>query len=123
MKKVIYRVFCLFSFVIRQFFLPNPFEHIINPSSAYLANMVFGGMFGFMAYLINGVWYRKNHAHWVLGSFGFLVNYSILIFAVNKIGLIIHDIWLLSVIMLIISVAMAIIENKLFGNNDDLDMF
>ena len=102
------------SFLIRQFMLPNPFSNIFeNHGIAFIINTICGGIFIFLAYILTGTWYDGDWA--LLGSIGFLINFSILTCLFLLITNFISNIWIAIILFLCLFVLFGIFENKLFG--------
>ena len=77
MWKLLYGIIAIAGFIIRQYFLPNPFA----PIGVYgeLINLAASGVIGLLAYIIVGLFYEKGSIPF-LGSLMYLVVYSILTF-------------------------------------------
>lgn len=73
-----YQLIKVFSYLVRQFLILNPFTNLIkNPGTAEIVNWIFGGALIPLTYFFTGTWYDGNIKF--IGSLGFLFNYAILI--------------------------------------------
>lgn len=73
-----YRLIYIMGLLIRQFFLPNPFE-VLWPEYAVILNWLFGGLLLLVAYLLTGLIYRKGDGA-AIGSIIFNIIYLVLSF-------------------------------------------
>lgn len=110
-----YQIIRIISFLVRQFLLPNPFINIIDANYAFIVNLLFGGIFVRLAYRITGSWYISRKGEWWIGSLGFLINYTILTFLTIVISKVIQDVLWIAIVILVITVLLCYIENKLFA--------
>ena len=68
------------SLLVRQFFIPNPFENIFeNTDYTEIVNWFFGGIFVPLAFLLTRTWYVSGVNEKWEGSLGFFINYCITI--------------------------------------------
>lgn len=108
-----YGLTSIISFLIRQFLLPNPFVNMFE--NAEVVNLIFGGVFIPLAYVLTGTWYRSQKGFYWIGSLGFLGNYTLLTFLLIGISYFISNIYWIIAIFLIIYVLLCILESKIFG--------
>ena len=102
------------SYLIRQFYLPNPFSNLFtSPGKAELANWAFGGALILFAYVLTGIWYDGENK--VLGSFGFLLNYTLLSGLLLFITKFITNFYIVGILFFVGYIILCIIENKLFN--------
>ena len=71
---MLYNIVATISFIIRQFFLPNPF---VGFDYAVLLNLIVGTAIAALSYFLVGQVYEKGSIPW-FGSLLFLICYSIL---------------------------------------------
>lgn len=115
-----YKIVSLFSFLFRQFILPNPFINIVSENYAELFNYIFGGVFIVLAYTITGTWYTSRKEDRWKGSVGFFFNYTILTLATIAVSSLIHDVYWIAGIVFIIFIILCIIESNLLGRRISL---
>lgn len=109
-----YKLISLLSYIIRQFFLPNPFSNLFNnQGTADIVNYIFGGILVPLSYLLTGTWYHGGAP--AIGSFGFLFNYLILTGVFLLITYCIKIIWLVIVIFIVVYIILCILENWLIS--------
>lgn len=108
-----YGITSLISFVIRQFFLPNPFINMFE--NAEIINLICGGIFIPLAYLLTGTWYVSRKGLYFVGSIGFLINYILITFLLIGISSFISNIWLVFILFMAIYIILCIIESKLLS--------
>ena len=112
-----YDIVRITSYLIRQFFLPNPFTNLFKEQyQAEIVNWICGFIFVLFASRLTGIWYDGQVK--TLGSLGFLVNYVILIFLFLGITNLIQDYFIVSLIFLLIYILLYKIEFKLFASED-----
>lgn len=106
------------SYLIRQFYMPNPFGNIFkNPANAEIANWLFGGIFIPLAYFATGTWYASgSDAKWV-GSLGFFINYCILTGLLLFISKFVSDIYWIIGFFIFLYIILCIAEFWLFNRN------
>ena len=104
-----YGIIALVSACIRQFYLPNPFANIIDPSYADLFNIIIGGVIlHILAFIITGCVYDKGSAP-AVGSFLYLFNYVIIIGLMLLITIFIKIIWIAVTIFFILYITACIL--------------
>ena len=113
---IMYKIVKYLSFLIRQFFLPNPFINIFNATTAEIINIMVGGIFIPLAYILTGTWYISSKETAWIGSIGFLINYAILTFLLLLISRLIENMYLMIIVYVVAYVLLCIIEHKLFNN-------
>lgn len=100
--------------MIRQFCFPNPFTNIVkDPNTATIVNLICGGIFIPLAYILTGTWYKGGAK--VVGSFGFFINYAILTGFFLLITKFITNLYLVTFLFILGYAILCIVENKLFG--------
>lgn len=74
-----YAIISIISYLVRQFFLPNPFQNIFpNLADAEFANNIFGGVFILFAFVLTRILYTSLvDEKWIACTL-FLVHYCIL---------------------------------------------
>lgn len=112
-----YKIIKIISYLIRQFWLPNPFANMFEPSVAEIVNWSVGGVFMLLAYILTGTWYESEKGYYWLGSLGFLINYAILTALLLLISKLTTILWLIAVIFLIAYILLCVIEYKLFNRH------
>ena len=112
-----YKIIKIISYLIRQFWLPNPFANMFEPNIAEIVNWAVGGVFVLLAYILTGTWYESEEGYYWLGSLGFLINYAILTGLLLLISKLISVLWLIIVIFLIAYILLCVIEYKLFNRH------
>jgi hypothetical protein len=70
----LYKLIYLAGFLIRQFLLPNPFEPLGD--KAFIANLLVGGAFWFLSFLMTGIIYKPGSAP-ALGCFIYNITYAL----------------------------------------------
>ena len=109
-----YKTISLISFLIRQFLLPNPFINMFE--NAEFINLLFGGIFILLAYILTGSWYVSKKDYYFIGSIGFLLNYSLLTFLFLGLSYVISNITIVCIIFMIIYCILCIVERKVLGD-------
>lgn len=105
------------SYLIRQFYFPNPFSNIVkDPNMATIVNCICGGIFIPLAYALTHTWYNGGAES--IGSFGFFINYAILTGLFLLITKFITNLYLVAFLFVLGYVILCIIENKLFGEKN-----
>ena len=97
-KLTLYVVVSFVSLLVRNFFLPNPFE--ICGEKAFLYNAIAEAVVHFIAFAITGVFYEKGSKP-VIGSILYLVFYAAIMFGLWLISLAMFAWW--SIVLLIIA--------------------
>ena len=111
-----YGIIKITSYLIRQFILPNPFINLItDEGTAFIVNLIFGGILIPLSYLLTGTWYNGESK--AVGSFGFLINYALLTGLFLLITFFISNIYFVLFIFIILYIILCILESKLFSNN------
>ena len=111
-----YQLIKVFSYLVRQFLIPNPFTNLIkNPGTAEIVNWIFGGVLVPLAYFLTGTWY--NGGAKAIGSFGFFINYAILTGLFLLITKFITNLYLITFLFILGYAILCIVESKLFGEN------
>lgn len=106
-----YSIISLISAWIIQFYLPNPFATILNPSYADIFNILVGGaILHFLSYGMTSIYYERGSMP-VVGSISYLFWYVINTFIFIGIGKITFSLLSFSIIALIAySVIIALIN-------------
>lgn len=106
-----YSIISLISALVRQFYLPNPFATILNPSYADIFNILVGGaILHFLSYGMTSIYYERESMP-VVGSISYLFWYAINTFIFIGIGKITFSLLSFSIIALIAySVIIALIN-------------
>lgn len=115
-----YSIVSLISAWVRQFYLPNPFATIINPSYADIFNILVGGaILHFLSYGITSIYYRKGEAP-AVGSISYLIWYIINTFIFIGVGSLTSTIELyILFICFIYIVIISLVSNISNGNRYD----
>lgn len=109
-----YQLIKVFSYLVRQFLIPNPFTNLIkNPGTAEIVNWIFGGVLVPLAYILTGTWYKGGAK--AVGSFGFFINYAILTGLFLLITKFITNVYLVAFLFILGYAILCIVESKLFG--------
>ena len=109
-----YHLIKVFSYLVRQFCIPNPFTNLFkNPGMAEIINLIFGGALIPFAYFLTGTWYEGDEKF--IGSLGFLFNYSILTGLFLLITKFFTNLYLVVFLFILGYIILCIIESKLFG--------
>lgn len=108
-----YRLTSIISFVIRQFLLPNPFTNMFE--NADMVNLICGGIFVPLAYILTGTWYRSQKELYWWGSLGFLFNYIILTLLTIGISYFVSNIYWFVTIFTIVYIFLCMFEAKFLG--------
>ena len=115
-----YKIIKIISYLIRQFWLPNPFASMFKPNIAEIVNWSVGGIFVILSYILTGTWYESEAGDYWLGSLGFLINYTALTGLLLLISKLTSVLWLIIVIFLIIFILLYVIEYKLFNRHQHM---
>ena len=108
-----YKIVSSISYIVRQFFVPNPFTNLFESSSvAEYANYLFGGVLVPLSYFLTGTWYDKKEP--IIGSVGFFCNYILLTYVFLIITEHITNLYTITVLCIIAYVSLCIVESKLF---------
>ena len=109
------------SYLIRQFFLPNPFENMFTKSgTAEAANLIFGGIFVPLAHLLTGTWYVSGLNEKWEGSLGFFINYCILTGLLLLITKFISDIYWIIGIFVAVYIILCFVEGWLLNRHNSI---
>lgn len=109
-----YKAIKIFSYLARQFLLPNPFDNLISDNNiATIVNWACGFIFIRLAYDLTGIWYHGNASE--DGSIGFFFNYALLTFIFLGITKVISNLKVVLIIFSLIYLGLCIIARKLFG--------
>lgn len=112
-----YQLIKIFSYLVRQFLIPNPFANLIkNPGTAEIVNWIFGGILVPLAYFFTGIWYDGDIKF--IGSLVFLFNYAILTILFLMINKFITNLYLVVFLFILGYAILCIIESKLFGKKN-----
>jgi len=104
------------SFIIRQFFIPNPFSNLVHDScTANVYNAIFGIIFVLLSFELTGGWYDKKNSK--IGATGFLFNYILITFLFLLITKVIKKIIFAIIIFLLVYALLFLIEKKVFSKN------
>ena len=106
-----YKIISIFSFIVRQFFLPNPFTNVFE--NAEIVNLLCGGIFVPLAYVLTGTWY--DGAEPAIGSIGFFINYILLTFLLISISRLFNSLNVICISFGVCYIFLCIVEYKLFG--------
>lgn len=102
------------SYLVRQFYFPNPFANIVKDSNiATIVNWICGGIFIPLAYILTGTWYKGDAK--AVGSFGFFINYAILTGLFLLITKFITNLYLVAFLFFLGYFILCVVESKLFG--------
>lgn len=113
-----YEIIALISAWIRQFYLPNPFVNIIDPSYADIFNIIIGGaILHITSFLLCGCAYNKGIDAPIRGIFGYLISYIILTFIITIIGKLCVNYKIEIVLFLIIYIGLCIFTTRIFEKN------
>lgn len=105
------------SYLIRQFYFPNPFANIVKDSNiATIVNWICGGIFIPLAYILTGTWYKGDAK--AVGSFGFFINYAILTGLFLLITKFITNLYLVAFLFFLGYFILCVVESKLFGEKN-----
>lgn len=105
------------SYLIRQFYFPNPFANIVKDSNiATIVNWICGGIFIPLAYILTGTWYKGDAK--TVGSFGFFINYAILTGLFLLITKFITNLYLVAFLFFLGYFILCVVESKLFGEKN-----
>ena len=108
-------------YLIRQFFLPNPFENMFQKvGTAEVVNLMFGGIFIPLAFLLTRTWYVSGVNEKWEGSLGFFVNYCILTGLLLLISKFISDIYWIIGIFGVVYLILCFLEGWLLNRNNSL---
>lgn len=108
-----YRIICLIGFFIRQFLLPNPFEHLGDIST--IVNLIVGGVLIPLSYYITGLLYERGSDP-VWGTILFNIVYIIKTGIIQCVCFVYPRIWL----MIIIGVMCFLVEVSLLIRLKDM---
>ena len=110
-----------FSYLLRQFFLPNPFENMFSESgTAEVVNLIFGGIFIPLAFALTGTWYTSGANEKWEGSLGFFINYCILTGLLLLISKFINDIYWIIGIFAVMYIILCFIEGRLLNRHNSI---
>lgn len=105
------------SYLVRQFYFPNPFANIVKDSNiATIVNWICGGIFIPLAYILTGTWYKGDAK--AVGSFGFFINYAILTGLFLLITEFITNLYLVAFLFFLGYFILCVVESKLFGEKN-----
>lgn len=105
------------SYLIRQFYFPNPFTNIVKyPNAATIVNWICGGIFISLAYILTDTWYKGGAK--AVGSFGFFINYAILTGLFLLITKFITNLYLVAFLFFLGYFILCVVESKLFGEKN-----
>lgn len=105
------------SYLVRQFYFPNPFANIVKDSNiATIVNWICGGIFIPLAYILTGTWYKGDAK--AVGSFGFFINYAILTGLFLLITKFITNLYLVAFLFFLGYFILYVVESKLFGEKN-----
>ena len=109
------------SYLIRQFFLPNPFENMFQKAgTAEVVNLIFGGIFIPLAFLLTKTWYASGINEKWEGSLGFFINYCILTGLLLLISNFIRDIYWIIGIFVAVYIILCFVEGLLLNRNNSI---
>jgi hypothetical protein len=113
----VYSIVSLISAWVRQFYLPNPFATILDPSYATIFNILVGGaILHILSYGITSIYYRRG-SNYVLGCISYLFWYVINTFIFIGVGLIIHTLSMYVLSLIVIYVLLTILIGYIFHNS------
>ncbi len=104
-----YRLMTVISFIIRQFYLPNPFECFGN--YAWFYNLIAEAVLVPVSYAIVGIFYTSGEAP-VIGSFLFLLAYAALTGILWLLGLVNFAWWTIALVVAILIIAFVVYLKK-----------
>lgn len=113
---MLYELIKFAGLIIRQFFLPNPFE-AMWPEYATVLNWIAGILLMPVAYFITGLWYKRGDGA-AVGSFVFNVTYiglTLLLWGILEAIKIISDNLVVATIITVIVLIMVIVVSLLFN--------
>ena len=109
------------SYLIRQFFLPNPFENMFKKAgTAEVVNLIFGGIFIPLAFLLTRTWYVSGVNEKWEGSLGFFINYCILTGLLILISNFIRDIYWIIGIFVALYIILCFVEGWLLNRHNSI---
>lgn len=109
------------SLLVRQFLLPNPFENMFpGAGTAEVANLIFGGIFVPLAFLLTRTWYVSVVDEKWEGSLGFFVNYCILTGLLLLISKFISGIYWIIGIFGVVYLILCFLEGWLLNRNKSI---
>lgn len=111
-----YYIVAIIGAIIRQYFLPNPYEVFFTSEAwAMLFNMIIGGLIlHVLSFTITGTYYNRGDAP-VIGSISYLFWYCINTAIIIFIGTHVANVYLSLVLLLIIYIV--IYSSLIFHNN------
>ena len=108
-----YSIIKLLSYLLRQFWIPNPFTNLVNdPNIAWFVNLAFESFHIYFAYLITRVWYDKKNR--IAGSLGFFINYVLLTYIFSVITYFFTNYYIITVLFVLAFFVLCITEKKIF---------
>lgn len=114
-----YKLIRFISFVIRAFYLPNPYVNFISSSWADFFNILVGGtILHVLSFALTGVWYRSRSDPG-LGSVGYLINYILLVIVVTLLGFFISNL-IIFTILLVVSFCFLLVLNSKISQNETI---
>ena len=109
------------SYLIRQFFLPNPFKNMFQKAgTAEVVNLIFGGIFIPLAFLLTRTWYVSGVNEKWEGSLGFFINYCILTGLLLLISKFISDIYWIIGIFVAVYIILCFVEGWLLNRHNSI---
>ena len=114
-----YKLISIFSAIIRQYLLPNPYIHLFKEAAyADLFNVLIGGFLLYkLSFLLTRMGYRREINEPFEGSARYLFNYIILTIIITFIGKIFKDIKIMITIFIVIYIVLCILAKKIFTSN------
>lgn len=107
-----YKIIKIFSYLTRQFLLPNPFTNLfIDKNVAEIVNWIFGSILVPLSYGLTGTWYDGEFR--AIGSIEFLINYALLTAIFLLITYYIKNIYFSIGIFIIVYTLLCFLENTL----------
>ena len=109
------------SYLIRQFVLPNPFENVFQKvRTAEVVNLIFGGIFIPLAFLLTRTWYVSGVNEKWEGSLGFFVNYCILTGLLLLLSKFISDVYWIIGIFVAVYIILCFVEGWLLNRHNSI---
>ena len=110
-----YYIVAFISIVVRQVYLPNPYEAFFEPGIATLFNVVIGSaILHILSFTITGIYYNRGESP-ALGSASYLFWYCINTAIITAVGTNVSDIYLSLATLLVIYI---VIYSWLFKNTN-----
>lgn len=118
----IYALLTLVSFIIRQYFLPNPFESL--GGKGIIINYIATAVITAVSYFLVGLVY-KSFSNPVVGSILFLIIYSVIVVLLYVMGIFNFAVWWIIVVIIlfiVIIVLLKLLINRLSRYTEKYDI-